>query len=436
MKREKSEELFTRAQNLMPGGVNSPVRAFESVGLNPVFIKKASGSKIYDVDDNEYIDYVGSWGPLILGHSHPQVVEAICQAAQRGTSYGAPCEGEIELAQLISEAIPSIDRVRMVNSGTEATMSAIRLARAYTGRTKIIKFEGCYHGHADAFLLKAGSGLLTAGEPSSPGVPEAVVQDTLVARYNDLDSVKKLYQEWGREIAAVIVEPVAGNMGLVLAEPEFLQGLRSITELNGSLLIFDEVISGFRVCYGGFQNYSNITPDLTTLGKIIGGGLPVGAYGGRKEIMERVAPSGDVYQAGTLSGNPLAMAAGAATLKILKDNDWYDRLEVISYVLTTQIKTAFEEHDLYYTINRLGSMFCIFFTENDVDNYEAVMSCDTQKYAQFYRELLKEGVYLPPAQFEVSFLSCAHNLEDIDKTIAAVNRALDRIAQGGESIEQ
>lgn len=436
MKREKSEELFTRAQNLMPGGVNSPVRAFESVGLNPVFIKKASGSKIYDVDDNEYIDYVGSWGPLILGHSHPQVVEAICQAAQRGTSYGAPCEGEIELAQLISEAIPSIDRVRMVNSGTEATMSAIRLARAYTGRSKIVKFEGCYHGHADAFLLKAGSGLLTAGEPSSPGVPEAVVQDTLVARYNDLDSVKKLYQEWGREIAAVIVEPVAGNMGLVLAEPEFLQGLRSITELNGSLLIFDEVISGFRVCYGGFQNYSNITPDLTTLGKIIGGGLPVGAYGGRKEIMERVAPSGDVYQAGTLSGNPLAMAAGAATLKILKDNDWYDRLEVISYVLTTQIKTAFEEHDLYYTINRLGSMFCIFFTENDVDNYEAVMSCDTQKYAQFYRELLKEGVYLPPAQFEVSFLSCAHNLEDIDKTIAAVNRALDRIAQGGESIEQ
>jgi len=436
VKREKSEELFTRAQNLMPGGVNSPVRAFESVGLNPVFIKKASGSKIYDVDDNEYIDYVGSWGPLILGHSHPQVVEAICQAAQRGTSYGAPCEGEIELAQLISEAIPSIDRVRMVNSGTEATMSAIRLARAYTGRSKIVKFEGCYHGHADAFLLKAGSGLLTAGEPSSPGVPEAVVQDTLVARYNDLDSVKKLYQEWGREIAAVIVEPVAGNMGLVLAEPEFLQGLRSITELNGSLLIFDEVISGFRVCYGGFQNYSNITPDLTTLGKIIGGGLPVGAYGGRKEIMERVAPSGDVYQAGTLSGNPLAMAAGAATLKILKDNDWYDRLEVISYVLTTQIKTAFEEHDLYYTINRLGSMFCIFFTENDVDNYEAVMSCDTQKYAQFYRELLKEGVYLPPAQFEVSFLSCAHNLEDIDKTIAAVNRALDRIAQGGESIEQ
>lgn len=436
MKREKSEELFTRAQNLMPGGVNSPVRAFESVGLNPVFIKKASGSKIYDVDDNEYIDYVGSWGPLILGHSHPQVVEAICQAAQRGTSYGAPCEGEIELAQLISEAIPSIDRVRMVNSGTEATMSAIRLARAYTGRSKIVKFEGCYHGHADAFLLKAGSGLLTAGIPSSPGVPEAVVQDTLVARFNDLDSVKKLYQEWGREIAAVIVEPVAGNMGLVLAEPEFLQGLRSITELNGSLLIFDEVITGFRVCYGGFQNYSNITPDLTTLGKIIGGGLPVGAYGGRKEIMERVAPSGDVYQAGTLSGNPLAMAAGAATLKILKDNDWYDRLEVISYVLTTQIKTAFEEHDLYYTINRLGSMFCIFFTENDVDNYEAVMSCDTQKYAQFYRELLKEGVYLPPAQFEVSFLSCAHNLEDIDKTIAAVNRALDRIAQGGESIEQ
>ncbi|HBQ27467.1 MAG TPA: glutamate-1-semialdehyde-2,1-aminomutase [Syntrophomonas sp.] len=427
MKRENSEELFAKAQKLMPGGVNSPVRAFKSVGLNPVFIKQASGSKIYDVDGNEYIDYVGSWGPLILGHTHPQVVETICQAAQRGTSYGAPCEGEIELAQLITEAIPSIERVRMVNSGTEATMSAIRLARAYTGKNKIVKFEGCYHGHADAFLLKAGSGLLTAGVPSSPGVPDNVVQDTLVARYNDLDSVIKVFQEWGQEIAAVIVEPVAGNMGLVPSELEFLQGLRSITELNGSLLIFDEVISGFRICYGGFQNYCNVTPDLTTLGKIIGGGLPVGAYGGCKEIMEQVAPSGDVYQAGTLSGNPLAMAAGATTLKILKDNDWYDRLEVMSYVLTTQLKSAFEDHELYYNINRLGSMFCIFFTESDVDNYEAVMSCDTQKYAQFYRELLKEGIYLPPAQFEVSFLSCAHNLEDVDKTIAAVNRALDRI---------
>jgi glutamate-1-semialdehyde 2,1-aminomutase len=427
LKRENSEELFAKAQKLMPGGVNSPVRAFKSVGLNPVFIKQASGSKIYDVDGNEYIDYVGSWGPLILGHTHPQVVETICQAAQRGTSYGAPCEGEIELAQLITEAIPSIERVRMVNSGTEATMSAIRLARAYTGKNKIVKFEGCYHGHADAFLLKAGSGLLTAGVPSSPGVPDNVVQDTLVARYNDLDSVIKVFQEWGQEIAAVIVEPVAGNMGLVPSELEFLQGLRSITELNGSLLIFDEVISGFRICYGGFQNYCNVTPDLTTLGKIIGGGLPVGAYGGCKEIMEQVAPSGDVYQAGTLSGNPLAMAAGATTLKILKDNDWYDRLEVMSYVLTTQLKSAFEDHELYYNINRLGSMFCIFFTESDVDNYEAVMSCDTQKYAQFYRELLKEGIYLPPAQFEVSFLSCAHNLEDVDKTIAAVNRALDRI---------
>ncbi len=427
MKRENSEELFAKAQKLMPGGVNSPVRAFKSVGLNPVFIKQASGSKIYDVDGNEYIDYVGSWGPLILGHTHPQVVETICQAAQRGTSYGAPCEGEIELAQLITEAIPSIERVRMVNSGTEATMSAIRLARAYTGKNKIVKFEGCYHGHADAFLLKAGSGLLTADVPSSPGVPDNVVQDTLVARYNDLDSVIKVFQEWGQEIAAVIVEPVAGNMGLVPSELEFLQGLRSITELNGSLLIFDEVISGFRICYGGFQNYCNVTPDLTTLGKIIGGGLPVGAYGGCKEIMEQVAPSGDVYQAGTLSGNPLAMAAGATTLKILKDNDWYDRLEVMSYVLTTQLKSAFEDHELYYNINRLGSMFCIFFTESDVDNYEAVMSCDTQKYAQFYRELLKEGIYLPPAQFEVSFLSCAHNLEDVDKTIAAVNRALDRI---------
>jgi len=434
VKRDKSEELFARALKLMPGGVNSPVRAFKSVGINPLFIKQASGSKIYDVDGNEYIDYVCSWGPLILGHSHPEVVEAICQAAERGTSYGAPCEGEIQLAQLIIEAIPSIEQVRMVNSGTEATMSAIRLARAYTGRNKIVKFEGCYHGHADAFLLKAGSGLLTAGVPSSPGVPETVVQDTLVARYNDLDSVIKLFQEWGPEIAAVIVEPVAGNMGLVLAEPEFLEGLRSITERNGSLLIFDEVISGFRVCYGGFQNYCNVTPDLTTLGKIIGGGLPVGAYGGRKEIMEQVAPSGHVYQAGTLSGNPLAMAAGATTLKILKETDWYDRLGVMSYVLITQLKSAFEDHDLYYSINHLGSMFCIFFTESHVDSYDAVMTSDTQKYAQFYRELLKEGIYLPPAQFEVNFISCAHSMEDVDKTIAAVNRALDRIAQGGEFI--
>jgi len=427
MERTKSEQLFARAQDLIPGGVNSPVRAFKAVGMNPVFVKSSKGSKIYDVDGNEYIDYVGSWGPLILGHSHPEVVEAICQAAQRGTSYGAPCEGEVELAELITNAIPSMEKIRMVNSGTEATMSAIRLARAYTGRNKIVKFEGCYHGHADAFLLKAGSGLLTAGVPSSPGVPEAVIQDTLIARYNDLESVKKVFKEWGRDIAAVIVEPIAGNMGLVLPDIEFLKGLRSMTEFNGSLLIFDEVISGFRICYGGFQNYSNISPDLTTLGKIIGGGLPVGAYGGRKEIMDRVAPNGDVYQAGTLSGNPLAMAAGTATLRILKDNDWYDRLEVMTYVLTTQVKSAFENHDFYYSINRLGSMFCIFFTNEDVHCYESVMKCDTQKYAEFYRELLKEGVYLPPAQFEVSFLSCAHDLNDIEKTVAAVNRALDRI---------
>jgi glutamate-1-semialdehyde 2,1-aminomutase len=427
MERTKSEQLFARAQDLIPGGVNSPVRAFKAVGMNPVFVKSGKGSKIYDVDGNEYIDYVGSWGPLILGHSHPEVVEAICQAAQRGTSYGAPCEGEVELAELITNAIPSMEKIRMVNSGTEATMSAIRLARAYTGRNKIVKFEGCYHGHADAFLLKAGSGLLTAGVPSSPGVPEAVIQDTLIARYNDLESVKKVFKEWGRDIAAVIVEPIAGNMGLVLPDIEFLKGLRSMTEFNGSLLIFDEVISGFRICYGGFQNYSNISPDLTTLGKIIGGGLPVGAYGGRKEIMDRVAPNGDVYQAGTLSGNPLAMAAGTATLRILKDNDWYDRLEVMTYVLTTQVKSAFENHDFYYSINRLGSMFCIFFNNEDVHCYESVMKCDTQKYAEFYRELLKEGVYLPPAQFEVSFLSCAHDLNDIEKTVAAVNRALDRI---------
>lgn len=424
----KSEELFAKSQQLIPGGVNSPVRAFKAVGRNPLFIKQGSGSKIYDVDGNEFIDYVCSWGPLILGHSHPGIIQAICDAAEKGSSYGAPCEQEIELAQLICEAIPSIDKVRMVNSGTEATMSAVRLARAYTGRDKILKFEGCYHGHADTFLIKAGSGLLTAGVPTSPGVPEDFARHTLIAKYNDLDSVQEIFEKSGKDIAAIIIEPVAGNMGLVLPDVEFLRGLRKITELYGSLLIFDEVISGFRTCYGGFQNYAGINPDLTTLGKIIGGGLPVGAYGGKKDIMDRVAPEGDVYQAGTLSGNPLAMAAGAATLKILKDDDWYDRLDVATYMLTNKLKTVFEEHERYYTINRLGSMFSIFFTEKDVSDYEAVKSCDTAEYARFYRQILEMGIYLPPAQFEVCFMSCAHSLQDVEKTVEAVNKALDIIS--------
>ncbi|MGI5912061.1 MAG: glutamate-1-semialdehyde 2,1-aminomutase [Syntrophomonadaceae bacterium] len=427
MERCKSEQLFTRAQNLIPGGVNSPVRAFKAVGMTPSFIKRGKGSKIYDMDNNEFIDYVGSWGPLILGHSYPEVIQAICQAAEHGTSFGAPCEAEVKLAELITSAIPSIEKIRMVNSGTEATMSAIRLARAYTGRNKIIKFEGCYHGHADSFLIKAGSGLLTAGAPSSPGVPEAITQDTLIARYNDLESVKRLFTQRGSEIAAVIVEPVAGNMGLVLPDINFLQGLRCITESYGSILIFDEVISGFRLCYGGFQNICNITPDLTTLGKIIGGGLPVGAYGGRKDIMDQIAPSGEVYQAGTLSGNPLAMVAGITTLNILRKSDYYKQLKEMTFFLTSQIKRAFIDHGVSCSINSIGSMFCIFFTDQDVRYYEQVISCDTSKYAEFYQGLFTAGIYMPPSQFEVSFISCAHSTEDIEKTIAAVNQVLHKI---------
>lgn len=422
----KSGERYQTACRYMPGGVNSPVRAFKAVGLEPIFLDHAAGSRIYDIDGNEYIDYVSSFGPLILGHSHPGVVEAICQAAAKGTSFGAPCEKEIELAELICAAIPSVEKIRMVNSGTEATMSAVRLARAYTGRDKIVKFEGCYHGHADTFLIKAGSGLLTAGIPNSPGIPEDVAGHTLVARYNDMESVQEIFERFGSDIAAVIVEPVAGNMGLVLPEPGFLESLRKITQDNGSLLIFDEVITGFRLTYGGFQNITGITPDLTTLGKIIGGGLPVGAYGGRREIMERVAPEGDVYQAGTLSGNPLAMAAGIATLQILKDNDWYDRVEVLTHLLTRKLNSVLEEQGIYCSINSIGSLFSVFFTSAEVVDYDSVMSCDTQLYARMYRELLSEGVYFPPSQFEVCFVSCAHDLTDVDFTVNAFSRALEK----------
>ena len=427
MDTSRSEELYRQALQLMPGGVNSPVRAFKSVGLTPLIMKRGSGCKIYDEDDNEFIDYVGSWGPLILGHSHPEVVQAICDCAQDGTSFGATCAREIELAKLICAAFPSIERIRMVNSGTQATMSAIRVARAYTGRNKIIKFEGCYHGHADSFLVKAGSGMLTAGVQSSPGIPKTITEHTLLCKYNDLESVKKAFMQFGPDIAALIIEPVAGNMGLIPADPEFLAGIREITSKYGSVLIFDEVITGFRVTYGGIQNLTGITPDMTTLGKIIGGGLPVGAYGGKKEIMDLVAPQGNVYQAGTLSGNPLAMAAGIATLKILQDQDFYDRMEVLGYLLTGKIRTLFESHNMYYCIKRLGSMFCVFFTEDEVFDYETVQKCDTEKYAKFYKNLLAEGVYLPPSQFEVSFLSCAHEIEDINKTIEAFGNALESI---------
>jgi glutamate-1-semialdehyde 2,1-aminomutase len=423
----RSIELFDKACGLMPGGVNSPVRAFKSVGLNPLFIQNAQGSKIYDADGNEYIDYVCSWGPLILGHTHPDIVKAISSAASRGTSYGAPCEQEIELAELICKAIPSVEKIRMVNSGTEATMSAVRLARAYTGRNKIIKFEGCYHGHADTFLIKAGSGLMTAGIPTSPGVPFEFAQHTLVGTYNSLESVEKLFCQYPGEIAAVIVEPVAGNMGLVPPDGNFLPGLRSLTRENGSLLIFDEVITGFRTTYGGFQNLVDIQPDLTTLGKIIGGGLPVGAYGGRKEIMDQVAPQGNVYQAGTLSGNPLAMAAGITTLKLLRDSNPYQQLQTLTQMLTSRIRSMLEARGLKYRINTLGSMFSIFFTDRDVSDYNSAVTCDTTKYARFYKELLQKGIYFPPSQFEVCFVSCSHDQGDIDKTADAIDQALDRI---------
>ncbi|HCF48901.1 MAG TPA: glutamate-1-semialdehyde-2,1-aminomutase [Syntrophomonas sp.] len=425
--RGASKQLFSQAQSLIPGGVNSPVRAFKAVGTDPVFIDRAKGCQVVDVDGNSYIDYVCSWGPLILGHAHPEVLAAINQSALKGTSYGAPCRQEVEMALMICEAFPSIDKVRMVNSGTEATMSAIRLARAFTGRSKVIKFEGCYHGHADAFLIKAGSGLLTSGVPTSPGIPQELAAYTLIAQYNDLQSVQILFEEHFNDIAAVIVEPVAGNMGLVLPDPQFLQGLRAITDQYGSLLIFDEVITGFRLTYGGYQNIVGIKPDLTTLGKIIGGGLPVGAYGGRREIMDLVAPQGPVYQAGTLSGNPLAMAAGAATLRILKDGAIYERLDQRCERLVQGLVNAFADAGEKIGINRIGSMFSVFFTGQKVNSYKAVMSCDTERYAAYFRAMLQLGVYFPPAQFEVSFVSLAHEEEDIDSTVARTRLALETL---------
>lgn len=421
---EKSIRLFKQAKQYIPGGVNSPVRAFKSVRLNPLFIARAKGSRVYDVDGKEYLDYVCSWGPLILGHAHPAVVEAIAAAAARGTSYGAPCELEVELARMICEAFPAIDQVRMVNSGTEATMSAVRLARAFTGKNKIIKFEGCYHGHGDCFLIKAGSGLLTAGIPSSPGIPEDFARQTLVARYNDLDSVANLFEQSGSDIAAVIVEPIAGNMGLVLSELGFLRGLRDITAQYGALLIFDEVITGFRVGYGGYQNLVGITPDLTCLGKIIGGGLPVGAYGGRKEIMQLVAPEGPVYQAGTLAGNPLAMAAGVATLKELSQGDIYHKINKLGESLQEGINSLLENKGIKMAFNRLGSMFSWFFTGQEVNDYASALTADTGLYARFFASMLDEGIALPPSQFEVCFISSEHTIEDIEHTVRAVDRSL------------
>ncbi len=427
METKQSQQLFERAQGLLPGGVSSPVRAFKAVGGTPLFIARGQGSKLYDVDGHELIDYVGSWGPLILGHAHPSVVAAVTEAAGKGTSYGAPTERELELARLITQAMPSIELVRFVSSGTEAAMSALRLARAYTNRNKIVKFAGCYHGHADFLLVEAGSGVMTLGLPGSAGVPQEIVGHTLVAPYNDLEAVQGLFEEFPGQIAAVIVEPVAGNMGVVPPQPGFLEGLRQLTREHGALLVFDEVITGFRVAYGGAQGLYGIEPDLTCLGKVIGGGLPVGAYGGRREIMELVAPVGPVYQAGTLSGNPLAMAAGAATLKQLKEPSVYERLDELAAQLAQGLQKAAQEAGVPLQLNRVGSMLTPFFTDQPVVSYASAQRADTQRYARFFWGLVERGVYPPPSQFEAWFISLAHTPKDVERTIEAAREALKEL---------
>lgn len=429
MNYKKSKLEFIKACEIIPGGVNSPVRAFKSVGCNPVFIQSGKGCRVTDIDGNEYIDFVGSWGPLILGHAFEPIIEAIKKAAEKGTSYGAPTLQETEMAELIISMVPSIEMVRMVSSGTEATMSAIRLARGYTGKNKILKFAGCYHGHGDSFLIKAGSGAVTLGLPDSPGVPESIARDTLVGEYNNIASVEKLYQEHQNEIAAIIVEPVAGNMGVVLPTNNFLEDLRKITLKYNSLLIFDEVITGFRLAKGGAQEYFGITPDLTTLGKIIGGGLPVGAYGGRKEIMSQLAPVGPVYQAGTLSGNPLAMSAGIAMLKYMIENkNLYSELEKKASKLENGLKSNLEKAGVKGIINRVGSMLTLFFNDLEkLETFDDVMKSDKEKYAKYFRLSLESGIYLAPSQFEASFVSHAHSDEDIDRAIEASYRALCKI---------
>ncbi len=432
MNTAKSVSLFQRAQQCIPGGVNSPVRAFKSVGGNPLFIQRAQGSRVWDVDGNEYIDYVGTWGPAILGHAHPRVVEAIRKAALDGTSFGAPTELEVKMAEMICTLVPSIEMVRMVNSGTEATMSAIRLARAYTGKQKIIKFAGCYHGHADSFLIKAGSGALTFGVPDSPGVPLELARLTLSATFNSLDSVQRLLDENKDEIAAIILEPVVGNMGCIPPQAGFLEGLRSLCTRENILLIFDEVMTGFRLAPGGAQQLYNIAPDLSTFGKVIGGGLPVGAYGGRREIMEMVAPSGPMYQAGTLSGNPLAMTAGYETLSVMaEDEDFYTKLEATSRMLEEGMRAAIRELGVPVTINRVGSMFTLFFTSVTVTDHTTALSSDTQRFAAYFRAMLEEGIYLAPSQFEAGFVSAAHSCDDVERTIDACRKALKSAFAGG-----
>ena len=420
----QSKQLFSRAQQRIPGGVNSPVRAYKSVNMSPLFITHGKGSKIFDADGNEFIDYVGSWGPLILGHAHAEVVRKLEETIRKGTTFGAPTEGEILLAEMICEAVPSVEMLRLVNSGTEASMSALRVARGYTGRDKIIKFEGCYHGSVDPLLVQAGSGAMTLGIPDSPGVPSAFVELTLQAKFNDLDSVIKLTEENSMEIAAVILEPVAGNMGMIAPDPGFLQGLRDLCDREGILLIFDEVMCGFRVDYGGAQNIFGIVPDMSIFGKVIGGGLPVGAYGGRQDIMLQVAPAGPIYQAGTLSGNPLAVTAGLATLEILKEQNPYADLGQKTAWLSSEFKTAAESAGVPIQTQAIGGMFGFFFSDTPVHNYQQALMTDTEQFSKFFRSMLKQGIYLAPSAFESLFVSTEHSEEDLERTAIAFRKAI------------
>ncbi|WP_412521022.1 glutamate-1-semialdehyde 2,1-aminomutase [Staphylococcus simulans] len=425
---EKSIEAFKKAEQLMPGGVNSPVRAFKSVDMPAIFMDHGKGSKIYDIDGNEYIDYVLSWGPLILGHENKQVIDSLHKAVDKGTSFGASTLEEIKLAELVVERVPSIEKVRMVSSGTEATQDTIRLARGYTGRDKIVKFEGCYHGHSDSLLIKAGSGVATLGLPDSPGVPEGTAKSTITVPYNDLDAIKQAFEMYGDDIAGVIVEPVAGNMGVVPPVEGFLQGLRDITNEYGSLLIFDEVMTGFRVGYNCAQGYFDVMPDLTCLGKVIGGGLPVGAFGGKAEIMDKIAPVGSIYQAGTLSGNPLAMTSGYETLSQLTPES-YEYFNELGDILEAGLKKVAKKHNVPLTVNRAGSMIGYFLNEGPVTNFAQANQSDLKLFSEMYREMAKEGVFLPPSQFEGTFLSTAHTKEDIEKTIEAFDKAFERVTK-------
>ncbi|WP_315788602.1 glutamate-1-semialdehyde 2,1-aminomutase [Fischerella sp. JS2] len=427
IKTTKSQEIFAAAQNLMPGGVNSPVRAFKSVGGQPIVFDHVKGAYIWDVDGNQYIDYVGTWGPAICGHAHPEVIAALHEALEKGTSFGAPCVLENVLAEMVIDAVPSIEMVRFVNSGTEACMAVLRLMRAFTGREKVIKFEGCYHGHADMFLVKAGSGVATLGLPDSPGVPKSVTSNTLTAPFNDLEAVKALFEENRDQIAGIILEPVVGNAGFIPPDAGFLEGLRELTQEHGALLVFDEVMTGFRIAYGGAQEKFGITPDLTTLGKVIGGGLPVGAYGGRRDIMSMVAPAGPMYQAGTLSGNPLAMTAGIKTLELLQKSGTYEYLDKITKKLANGLLQIAQETGHAACGGAISAMFGLFFTAGPVHNYEDAKKSDLAKFARFHRGMLEHGIYLAPSQFEAGFTSFAHTEEDIDRTLEAARDVMSQL---------